>query len=173
MKKVKVPEWNQPQLQIALELSQGKEVQEIIAEGKFKQGVVYKIAAAIKAGYQPPSLDEAYIVAAPQPTKFGTGKKPKEIPVGVTPSKDESKGDKGGKSKKNLPPYGLLKLVGTVVNSEYTPIMHMAREAAAEQWNWPINIRFEDFIDTILYHFFKDRGITLQGYIVDEEVEAK
>jgi hypothetical protein len=31
-------------------------------------------------------------------------------------------------------------------------------------------IRFEDFVDTILYFFFKDRGITLQGYIVDEKV---
>ena len=60
-----------------------------------------------------------------------------------------------------------------VINCQFTPIMYIARQAAAEEWNWSLDIRFEDFIDTILYHFFKDRGITLQEYIVDEEVEAK
>ena len=58
-----------------------------------------------------------------------------------------------------------------VFNCTFTPIMYIARQAATEQWGWNPNIAFEDFIDTILYHFFKDRGITLQGYIVDEEVE--
>lgn len=58
-----------------------------------------------------------------------------------------------------------------VINCTFTPIMYIARQAAAEQWGWSPDIAFEDFIDTILYHFFKDRGITLQGYIVDEDYE--
>ena len=60
-----------------------------------------------------------------------------------------------------------------VITCLYTSIMAIARQVATEEWGWSPDIRFEDFIDTILYHFFKDRGITLQGYIVDDEVEAK
>ena len=56
-----------------------------------------------------------------------------------------------------------------VITCPLTPIMATARQAAIKEWNWPSDIRFEDVIDTILYHFFKDRGITLQGYIVEEE----
>lgn len=55
-----------------------------------------------------------------------------------------------------------------VITYPFTPIMAIARQVAIEEWNWPSDIRFEDFIDTILYQFFKDRGIILQGYIVEE-----
>ena len=63
----------------------------------------------------------------------------------------------------------LVRFTGVRIDCEYTPIMYIARQAAAEEWNWSPDIRFEDFLDTILYWFFKDRGITLQGYIVEEE----
>jgi hypothetical protein len=56
-----------------------------------------------------------------------------------------------------------------VITCPFTPIMSIARQVAIKEWDWPSDIRFEDFIDTILYQFFKDRGITLQGYIVEEE----
>ena len=65
----------------------------------------------------------------------------------------------------------IIKFQPHVFTCAFTPIMYIARQAATERWGWNPNIAFEDFIDTILYHFFKDRGITLQGYIVDEEVE--
>jgi hypothetical protein len=85
--------------------------------------------------------------------------------------------DRQGKSSSQPTTKGIksavVKFQTHVITCEYTPIMEMAREAATNEWNWDPDIRFEDFIDTILYHFFKDRGITLQGYIVDEEAEAK
>ena len=91
----------------------------------------------------------------------------------------ESPGGDDSQGKSSSPPTtkgiksAVVKFQTHVMTCEYTPIMAMAREAATNEWNWDPGIRFEDFIDTILYHFFKDRGITLQGYIVDEEVEAK
>lgn len=49
-----------------------------------------------------------------------------------------------------------------------TPIMITAKEAAVREWGWEREMPFEDFLDTVLYHLFKDRGIILQGYIVEE-----
>lgn len=54
-----------------------------------------------------------------------------------------------------------------VFNCRYTRIMHIARLVTIKEWGWPEDLPFEDFIDIILYHFFKDRGITLQEYIVE------
>ncbi len=56
-----------------------------------------------------------------------------------------------------------------VFNCRYTRMMHIARAVTVKEWGWPEDLPFEDFIDTILYHFSKDRGITLQEYIVEGE----
>ena len=45
--------------------------------------------------------------------------------------------------------------------------MHIARLVTVKEWNWPEDLPFEDFLDTIIYHFYKDRGITLKDYIVE------
>lgn len=60
-----------------------------------------------------------------------------------------------------------LKFQPYVFNCVYTQIMHIARVVSIKEWGWPEDLPFEDFIDTIVYHFFKDRGITLQEYIVE------
>lgn len=76
-------------------------------------------------------------------------------------------------TKEEEKPHPTVRFSAGRMDCEYTPIMIIAQQAAVERWHWPQHIRFEDFIDTVLVHFFKDRGITLQGYIVDKEVEAK
>ena len=60
-----------------------------------------------------------------------------------------------------------LKFQPYVFNCCYTPIMHIARLVTVKEWNWPEDLPFEDFLDTIIYHFYKDRGITLKDYIVE------
>lgn len=80
---------------------------------------------------------------------------------------------KGESSVLAKTPGGIIRFTPMTITCEYTPIMYVARQAAAELWGWPSDLPFEDFCDTILYYFFKDRGVTLQGYIVDEEVEKQ
>ena len=122
---------------------------------------------------------------------FGQGKRPSDPEVkalGLSPKSrynyfQEWKKSSGGgqpiaaavgeSSAVLTTPGGVVKFAPVTITCAYTPIMYVARQAAAEMWGWPIDLAFEDFIDTCLYHLFKDRGITLQGYIVEEEVEKQ
>lgn len=135
--------WTPTQLAIDDLLDEGKTKPEIMGQLGCGASTVQKVITARHQGWKPTKSKEKKGEEAPTPKE-----KPKPIAK-------------------------VLTLKGTVISSEYTPIMQMAQVAASEEWNWDPDIRFEDFIDTILYHFFKDRGITLQGYIVDKEVEAK
>jgi len=65
-----------------------------------------------------------------------------------------------------------LKFVPRVYTVPFTPIMNMAREAAIREWGWPIDMALEDFLDTVIYHMFNDRDITLIGYIVKNKYEG-
>jgi len=59
-----------------------------------------------------------------------------------------------------------LRIVPRTFTITYTPIMMNAQLAAIREWGWPQNMSIEDFLDTIIYHAFRDRGIILQGYVV-------
>jgi hypothetical protein len=62
-----------------------------------------------------------------------------------------------------------VKFLPKTITCSLTPIMQIARVAANRQWGWPLQLNFEDFLDTCLYYYFKDRGIILQGYIIEED----
>lgn len=62
-----------------------------------------------------------------------------------------------------------IRFVPRIFQATYTPIMRMAQECAIREWKWDINMPLEDFLDTVLYHFFKDRGYVLAGYIKEED----
>lgn len=135
--------WVPNQVKIANLLANKKSVEEVVALTGAGKSTVQKVQTGLNQGQKPPSLKE--VAAELTPTPKGNDKKP----------------------------TGIVRFVASRIDCEYTPIMIIARQAAVEEWNWDPNMRFEDFVDTIFYHFFKDRGITLQGYIVDEKVEAK
>jgi len=65
-----------------------------------------------------------------------------------------------------------LRVVPRIYTIPFTPIMNMGREAAVREWGWPSDMAFEDFLDTVIYHMFNDRNITLIGYIVNDKVEG-
>jgi len=62
-----------------------------------------------------------------------------------------------------------VRFVPRILVCDYTPIMRAAQEAASEFYGWDRNMPLEDFIDTILHAFFKDRGIILAGYYIEKE----
>lgn len=70
----------------------------------------------------------------------------------------------------DLSKASFLNLTPRAFSCDYTPIMRSAREAATALWGWPADMEFADFIDTVLFRFFKDRRISLSGYsVIDKE----
>ena len=65
-----------------------------------------------------------------------------------------------------------IKFISKVFTSSYTPIMRAAREAATRFWGWRADMPLENFLDTVIYNFFKEKGIILAGFIVEEEAET-
>jgi len=66
-----------------------------------------------------------------------------------------------------------LRMVPKVFTAGYTPIMRIAQDAAVKYFGWRPDMPFENFIDTVLYLFFKEKGITLVGYIVDDSLKKE
>lgn len=61
-----------------------------------------------------------------------------------------------------------IRFTPRVFTCDYTPIMRTAQEAAVREWGWNSNMKFDNFLDTILHTFFKDRGIILTGYVRED-----
>ncbi len=154
---------NKEQLKIALELSHELSAKEVSVKLGKPLSTVQKIQTKIAKGWKPDLSEEAIANAPPSPGFTGKSNV-------TSPENPSENGEKDDEKKAKKPQAGYLALAAIQIRSVYTPIMYMARLAAEDKWGWSGDIAYEDFIDICLYHFFKDRGITLQGYIVDEEV---
>lgn len=62
-----------------------------------------------------------------------------------------------------------LRFVPRVYTTDYSPIIRAAQDAATEFWGWPSNMSLGDFLDTALHFLFKEHGITLAGYTINDE----
>lgn len=62
-----------------------------------------------------------------------------------------------------------LRFVPRVYQTDYSPIIRAAQDAAAEFWGWPSNMSLGDFLDTALHFLFKEHGIILAGYTISNE----
>ena len=62
-----------------------------------------------------------------------------------------------------------IRFVPRIYTADYSPIMRAAQTAAVREWNWRTDMPLGNFLDTIIYNFFKEHGITLAGYIVETE----
>ena len=164
------PQWNKAQLAIALELSKDLTATQVAEFLDVPLPSVYKIQGAIKKGFKPDLSPQSLANAPDSPGYMGKG----GGSHGETLSKKDDDNEAGLPEKVPLQPKsGFVSLGAIQIKSQYTPIMYMARLAAEDKWGWPGNLSFEDFIDTCLSHFFKDRGIILQGYIVEDDVNGE
>lgn len=66
-----------------------------------------------------------------------------------------------------------IRVVPRVQIISYTPIMQRAQEAAFNEFGWSADMSLEDFLDTVLYYYFKRKGISLEAYVVEKPAEAK
>lgn len=97
-----------------------------------------------------------------------------EHPPPNAPPKAERGGD-GNKPARTIAKTGNIREAVRirVVPREFvlqnSMIFFQAMEAAINLWGWPTDVTPEDFLETYLYKSFKQRGITLGGYAVEEE----
>lgn len=66
-----------------------------------------------------------------------------------------------------------ISFVPKVYTVDYSPIMRAAQDAAVRFWGWREDMPLGNFLDTVLYLFFKEKGITLAGYIIEETEEER
>jgi hypothetical protein len=96
----------------------------------------------------------------------------------IKPTTSGGDGGRGGDTRLSQGPNSLagaqqIRLVPRVFTIDYTPIMRSAQDAATKFFNWRADMPLENFLDTVLYLFFQEKGITLCGYIVDEAFLVK
>jgi len=66
-----------------------------------------------------------------------------------------------------------IKFVPRVYTIDYSPILRAAQDAAIRYFGWRPEMPLGNFIDTLCYLYFKEKGITLAGYIVEETEEER
>lgn len=59
-----------------------------------------------------------------------------------------------------------VKFVPRVLVCSFTPIMLSGLSAAQRVWGWREDMPFENFLDTVLVEFFRDRGIELASFVI-------
>ena len=60
-----------------------------------------------------------------------------------------------------------FRVIPRVFQMDFTPTMRLAKVASTQEWGWK-DMPWADFFDTCLHTFFKEHGIILAGYIVQE-----
>lgn len=66
-----------------------------------------------------------------------------------------------------------IKFIPRIYTIDYSPILRAAQDAAVKYWGWRPDMPLGNFIDTVTFLYFKEKGITLAGYIVEETKEEK
>ena len=67
----------------------------------------------------------------------------------------------------NLSEASEIRFVPRILTATLTPIMQTAIVAAQREWRWRSDMPLINFLDTVIYNFFKEHGITLAAYVVD------
>ncbi len=162
------PTGNKQQLLCALYIKQGMTIEQAAEGVGISISLAQKINQALNNGWTP-DLSEGAIENAPESTGFQGGKK-KSGSASV--SGNSGKGTSTESPQKSKPAPAYVSFAAIQIKCQYTPIMYAARMCAEHKGWFPGEAPFEDFIDAVLTMFFKDRGITLQGYIEDDEVDS-
>lgn len=93
-----------------------------------------------------------------------------EKPESSTPS--PQKGLKPQTQTQHMQQAMEIRLVQRSYTIDYSPTLRIAQIASMRLWGWP-DLPLGDFIDTIVYRYFKRCGVSLAGFIVDETEEEK
>lgn len=91
---------------------------------------------------------------------------------GIHKDKSDKKSTETTRITDNFGEAAEIKFVPRVYTATLSPIMQTAMVAAQRVWGWRPDMPLINFIDTVIYNFFKEHGITLAAYIVDEKAKG-
>ena len=74
------------------------------------------------------------------------------------------------KITENLSEASEIKFVPRVYTATLSPILQTAFVAAQRVWKWRADMPFINFLDTCIYNYFKEHGITLAAFVVDDSL---
>ena len=175
--------WTPNQIKIAQLLQEGGHTKKAIAVAVgLDPAMVTKVDKALKNGQIPPEIEEetpAVEEIFPDENQGETGGDvpPNDIQPSVNKVSSTTSGAmlasvKSATSKAGIAGVAsVFKFVQVPIACPITSIMMNARFVAESQLGWPKNMSWEDFFDTVLYHYFKAMGYTIQGFIIDKQVE--
>lgn len=87
-------------------------------------------------------------------------------------SQDRKQGKAGSfKTTEVLGQASQIKFVPRIMTCAFTPIMQAALTVDLGEdsvFKWRENMPFENWLDTIIYHYHREHGVTLAAYVVDD-----
>ena len=80
--------------------------------------------------------------------------------------KKKEKGDRTNltKTTETLANATEIRLIPRIYTIDYTPIMRIAQEAAVREWGWRQDMPLANFIDTVIYNYFREHGLKIGTY---------
>lgn len=115
-----------------------------------------------------------------QQSKYAVKTKKPEGHEGLPPTETPVKRGRGRPSKQISPPPGRgtenlmlaseIKFVPRIYTCTFTPIMQQSWHAAVNLLGYRPDMPWENFLDTILFKYFKSIGINLGDYTVSDEL---
>lgn len=174
--------WNAKQVDISNLLDSGLQTAEVAKQAGVSKATVTKVANAKKKGQSPlnkyiPHLKEkknVVFVESPPSEMTGAGKEidPKQQQQKPVPGANANASGTGALKIPNTDAT-LLLLKPVPQTCALTPIMLNARYTAITEMNWPEDVSWEDFFDTVLVYCFKYWGFALQGvYKLDKKGDS-
>jgi len=91
------------------------------------------------------------------------------VKAAKTAAKAEPKRAEVVKPTNVLDNASLLRFTPRFYTVDYSPIMRGAQEAAIQVWGWRQDMPLGNFLDTVIYWFFREHGIRLAAYVVEDE----
>lgn len=122
------------------------------------------------------------VVLPPFAERTDEQKKQARFKVAAKPGGNGEGGGAGGggtgktpvvQSTSHIAEASQIRAVPKIFTMDYTPIMRVAQDAAVKYFGWRPDMPFENFVDTVLYYYFLEKGITLMGYVVDDSLLRK
>lgn len=127
-----------------------------------------------KFGKKRPQPASDILTADPPPIPENTSEKKTKPGYGDTPGKTLPPSKTTGASGTELISQATqIRFIPRVFTTNLTPIMLLGYEVAIRKWGWRSDMSFENYLDTVIFHFTLEHGVQLQGAVTifDEDEE--
>lgn len=165
--------WTPKQLKIYKELQANIPVMQIAKNNHCSGTSVTRVKNAIKSGQIPPQEKLLIIKNQEEADKALQQSAPPEVSTDAKTQQEQKPKEPYGQSSpgnKQQEEATIAKLVPVPTYIPITPIMMSAKSYVIQRLGWSPDVRWQDLIDTIFFHYFKSLNppVTLHGWVEGE-----